>query len=444
MSEEFVVSISNVVTKIKNVLTTSIVLDHVWIQGEVSNLTKHRSGHYYFSLKDAHSELSCVMFSSAVSRLNFSLETGMDVLVKASVNVYEQRGSLQLVVRAMKPNGLGALYLEFEKRKNDLLRLGYFDDGHKLARPSIIGDLAIVTGNDTAALHDCMATIQKRWPMMQVTLYPCLVQGNNAPDTIISALKKADQNHHDAILIVRGGGSFEDLFCFNDVTLIKTIYDLKTYTVSGVGHEIDTTLCDLVCDHRALTPTAAAQWVSFDQEQMDSLIQSYQGQMFTTIKTRLHDRHAQLDRLMAHPYFQDPKQWIFEKQMRLDAFDQLLSTYKDRMSLYASKIHSLNDILILQAVKQKQNKHNELTQIQQSIQNAMASYFQENKKQFAILTSKLDAYSPLKTLSRGYAIATHDKTIIHSINDVDIDDKISVRVNDGSIEATIISKEKLS
>ena len=265
MRNEMVVSISSVIARIKNILTQTMDLDGIWIQGEISNLTKHRSGHYYFSLKDKSGVMSCVMFSSYVSRLNFNVQEGMRVLVSGSINVYEQRGSLQLVIRQMKQDGLGDLCLEFEKRKQDLLKAGYFDANHKKAKPEYIENIGVITGAGTAALQDVLSTIQKRWPMMKVTLYSSLVQGNFAPKSLIQSLKKADTFGHDALLIVRGGGSFEDLFCFNDVELIKTIYNLNTYIVSGVGHEVDTTLCDLVCDHRSVTPTAAAQWVTFDQ-----------------------------------------------------------------------------------------------------------------------------------------------------------------------------------
>ena len=170
-----VVSISSVIARIKNVLTQTMDLDGIWIQGEISNLTKHRSGHYYFSLKDKSGEMSCVMFSSYVSRLNFNVEEGMRVLVSGSINVYEQRGSLQLVIRQMKQDGLGDLYLEFEKRKQDLLRAGYFDESHKKTKPDYIENIGVVTGAQAAALQDVLSTIQRRWPMMKVTLYPSLV-----------------------------------------------------------------------------------------------------------------------------------------------------------------------------------------------------------------------------------------------------------------------------
>ena len=309
-----VVSISSVIARIKNVLTQTMDLDGIWIQGEISNLTKHRSGHYYFSLKDKSGEMSCVMFSSYVSRLNFNVEEGMRVLVSGSINVYEQRGSLQLVIRQMKQDGLGDLYLEFEKRKQDLLRAGYFDESHKKAKPDYIENIGVVTGAQAAALQDVLSTIQRRWPMMKVTLYPSLVQGSLAPKSLIQSLKEADTHNHDALLIVRGGGSFEDLFCFNDVQLVKTIYSLNTYIVSGVGHEVDTTLCDLVCDHRSVTPTAAAQWVTLDQYEVMTQILKDRELLRQNMSMILNHNKLKLDSYKNHPYLKDPKSFIIEKQ----------------------------------------------------------------------------------------------------------------------------------
>ena len=225
MSQDMIVPISAVVSRIKTIVS-NIEVHKVWIQGEVSNLTKHRSGHYYFSIKDNYAELSCVMFSSYVNKLTFSLEEGMKVLVKGSLNVYEQRGNLQLYVRTIKQDGMGELFLEFEKRKEMLFKQGYFEDSHKTIKPDFIENIGLITAKEGAALYDVMSTIQRRWPMLKVTLYPAYVQGSFAPASLIKQLKKADQNDHDAILIVRGGGSFEDLFCFNDVELVKTIYNV--------------------------------------------------------------------------------------------------------------------------------------------------------------------------------------------------------------------------
>lgn len=442
MRNEMVVSISSVIARIKNVLTQTMDLDGIWIQGEISNLTKHRSGHYYFSLKDKSGEMSCVMFSSYVSRLNFNVQEGMRVLVSGSINVYEQRGSLQLVIRQMKQDGLGDLYLEFEKRKQDLLKAGYFDESHKKAKPESIENIGVITGAQAAALQDVLSTIQKRWPMMQVTLYPSFVQGNLAPKSLIQSLKKADTHDHDALLIVRGGGSFEDLFCFNDVELIKTIYNLNTYIVSGVGHEVDTTLCDLVCDHRSVTPTAAAQWVTLDQYEVMAKILKNKELLSQNMSMILNHNKVKLDSYKNHPYLKDPKSFIIEKQLKLDGYNtqiehalelelqkkNVIKNYKEQMNLS-----------IMNLLKVQENK---LSMVPEKLESNMRVILQNSRHSLQKNCALLDAYSPLKVLSRGYSISKVNDKVIRHVKDVTSDDIMVTRVNDGVITSCVVSTKE--
>lgn len=437
-----VVSISSVIARIKNVLTQTMDLDGIWIQGEISNLTKHRSGHYYFSLKDKSGEMSCVMFSSYVSRLNFNVEEGMRVLVSGSINVYEQRGSLQLVIRQMKQDGLGDLYLEFEKRKQDLLRAGYFDESHKKAKPDYIENIGVVTGAQAAALQDVLSTIQRRWPMMKVTLYPSLVQGSLAPKSLIQSLKEADTHNHDALLIVRGGGSFEDLFCFNDVQLVKTIYSLNTYIVSGVGHEVDTTLCDLVCDHRSVTPTAAAQWVTLDQYEVMTQILKDRELLRQNMSMILNHNKLKLDSYKNHPYLKDPKSFIIEKQLKLDGYNtqiehalELELQKKNVIKNYTQQMH----LRMMNIVKVQENK---LSMVPEKLRSNMQVLQQNSRHSLQKNCALLDAYSPLKVLSRGYSISKIEDKVIKHVKDVARDDIMVTRVNDGVITSCVVSTKE--
>lgn len=437
-----VVSISSVIARIKNVLTQAMDLDGIWIQGEISNLTKHRSGHYYFSLKDKSGEMSCVMFSSYVSRLNFNVEEGMRVLVSGSINVYEQRGSLQLVIRQMKQDGLGDLYLEFEKRKQDLLRAGYFDESHKKAKPDYIENIGVVTGAQAAALQDVLSTIQRRWPMMKVTLYPSLVQGSLAPKSLIQSLKEADTHNHDALLIVRGGGSFEDLFCFNDVQLVKTIYSLNTYIVSGVGHEVDTTLCDLVCDHRSVTPTAAAQWVTLDQYEVMAKILNNKELLRQNMSMILNHNKVKLDSYKNHPYLKDPKSFIIEKQLKLDGYNtqiehalELELQKKNVIKNYTQQMH----LRMMNIVKVQENK---LSMVPEKLRSNMQVLLQNSRHSLQKNCALLDAYSPLKVLSRGYSISKIEDKVIKHVKDVARDDIMVTRVNDGVITSCVVSTKE--
>lgn len=437
-----VVSISSVIARIKNVLTQTMDLDGIWIQGEISNLTKHRSGHYYFSLKDKSGEMSCVMFSSYVSRLNFNVEEGMRVLVSGSINVYEQRGSLQLVIRQMKQDGLGDLYLEFEKRKQDLLRAGYFDESHKKAKPDYIENIGVVTGAQAAALQDVLSTIQRRWPMMKVTLYPSLVQGSLAPKSLIQSLKEADTHNHDALLIVRGGGSFEDLFCFNDVQLVKTIYSLNTYIVSGVGHEVDTTLCDLVCDHRSVTPTAAAQWVTLDQYEVMTQILKDRELLRQHMSIILNHNKLKLDSYKNHPYLKNPKSFIIEKQLKLDGYNtqiehalELELQKKNVIKNYTQQMH----LRMMNIVKVQENK---LSMVPEKLRSNMQVLLQNSRHSLQKNCALLDAYSPLKVLSRGYSISKIEDKVIKHVKDVARDDIMVTRVNDGVITSCVVSTKE--
>ena len=434
-----VVSISSVIARIKNVLTQTMDLDGIWVQGEISNLTKHRSGHYYFSLKDKSGEMSCVMFSSYVSRLNFDVQEGMRVLISGSINVYEQRGSLQLVIRQMKQDGLGNLFLEFEKRKQDLLKAGYFSEDHKKSKPDYIENIGVITGANAAALQDVLSTIQRRWPMMKVTLYPSLVQGNLAPKSLVQSLKKADLCGHDALLIVRGGGSFEDLFCFNDVELVKTIYDLNTYIVSGVGHEVDTTLCDLVCDHRSVTPTAAAQWVSIDQNEVMAKIIKDKVLLSRNMSIILDQYRSKLNLYQNHPYLKDPKSFIIEKQLKLDAYNTQL---EHALSLELQKrnlILNSREQLGLNMNRILKYHENKLLNIPEKLEMSMQTKLQDARHLLQQNCALLDAYSPLKVLSRGYSISKIENKVINSISDVNKDDIMVTRVHDGSITSRITS-----
>lgn len=437
-----VVSISSVIARIKNVLTQTMDLDGIWIQGEISNLTKHRSGHYYFSLKDKSGEMSCVMFSSYVSRLNFNVEEGMRVLVSGSINVYEQRGSLQLVIRQMKQDGLGDLYLEFEKRKQDLLKAGYFDESHKKAKPDYIENIGVVTGAQAAALQDVLSTIQRRWPMMKVTLYPSLVQGSLAPKSLIQSLKEADTHNHDALLIVRGGGSFEDLFCFNDVQLVKTIYSLNTYIVSGVGHEVDTTLCDLVCDHRSVTPTAAAQWVTLDQYEVMAKILNNKELLRQNMSMILNHNKVKLDSYKNHPYLKDPKSFIIEKQLKLDGYNtqiehalELELQKKNVIKNYTQQMH----LRMMNIVKVQENK---LSMVPEKLRSNMQVLLQNSRHSLQKNCALLDAYSPLKVLSRGYSISKIEDKVIKHVKDVARDDIMVTRVNGGVITSCVVSTKE--
>lgn len=444
MKEERVVLVSSVLQRIKVILTQTFDFSTVWIQGEISNLTKHRSSHYYFSLKDSRGEMSCVMFSSYVKHLDFSLEEGMNVQVQGSVNVYEVRGSLQLYVKRIRQDGMGALFLEYQKRYKKLLEQGFFEQSHKKEKPEWFDHIAIITAKEGAALQDALKTIQKRWPMLKVTLYPAYVQGNLAPSSLIEQIQKADQKGYDALLIIRGGGSFEDLFCFNDEKLVKTLYECKTYTVSGVGHEVDTTLCDLVCDHRAVTPTAAAQWVTLDQYEVFEQINLKTKQLSLSMHHILQRYHQQYQIYQQNPYLKDPLSWVYEKQLKLDSMHQSLEQGITRWILQKDTILQKKQEMVVQLQKKLEFSVTSMRYKEQQMLEHFHHFKHTQAQHLEKSVALLDAFSPLKTLSRGYSITKKDDSLIKSIHQVKLDDSLQVQVEDGLIHVSVTDKEETS
>lgn len=442
MNKVYIVPVSRLVERIKEILKQTVKMDDVWVQGEISNLTKHRSGTYYFSLKDEKSAISCVMFSSYVKLLKMDLEEGMQVRLQGTVNVYQERGQLQLQVKEVQPEGQGALYLEFEQRKKRLEQQGYFDPAHKKPKPEVIGDIGIITAKEGAALQDVLKTLHHRWPMMKWTLYPSLVQGNQAGAQLVEKLKEADQQSHDAILLVRGGGSFEDLFCFNDEELVKTIYHCQTYIVSGVGHQTDTTLTDFVSDYRAVTPTAAAQWVSLDQNEVRQQIALYQMQMNNLMRQRIQQQRTQLNVYLSNPYLQEPRSWLSDKRLTLDRLetqmDQAKNAILQNKEVIQFKKGSLESLL-----KKNLLQHQMLVQHKkEGFLQALQQYPLNLKNKLRQQEALLDAYSPLKVLARGYSVTEDDHGVISGVDQVKKGQRIHTIVKDGFITSEVIEKEK--
>lgn len=360
-----VVKVSDLVSRVNTFLQKCVNLSGCMIEGELSNVRNVR-GHYYFDLKDDKGQISCVMWVSHTYGLDFKPENGLSVLCAGSIAVYEARGALQLVVTDMRQTGIGALYIELEKRRKKLQAEGYFEASHKKQKPAWIESIGLVTGNNTAALEDVKKTIFTRWPMLKVTLYPALVQGANAPAEIAAALKKADTAGHDAILLVRGGGGIEDLFCFNDEEIVKTLYGMKTYTVTGIGHEIDTTLADLAADHRAVTPTAAAQWVTPDQRQVRADILNARKQMIHLAKNLFARASQNYLNLQSAPVLASPQNWILSRKQNAEVL--IASLKRLELSYFQAKSSELNNME--QALK---NAGKEYEAFQKNALNNLAS-----------------------------------------------------------------------
>jgi len=266
-------SVSSLNNKIKSLLETTFV--HILVEGEVSSATYHTSGHLYFTIKDNESSLKCVMFKSSVTKLKFRIETGQHIIVEGSLGVFVPRGEYQFYAVHIEPYGQGALALAYEQLKEKLSQKGYFDPSVKKAIPKIVRSIALVTAKDSAALHDMLKIIDKRWPLLEVTIVDTLVQGEQAPTQIAKAIKYADSLNADVIVAGRGGGSSEDLWAFNSEAVADAIFEAKTPIVSAVGQEIDVMISDFVADLRAPTPSAAMEMILPDKKEILQILDSY-------------------------------------------------------------------------------------------------------------------------------------------------------------------------
>ncbi len=437
-----ILTVSTLVHYLKQKLDQDMMIQKVLVQGEISNFTHHRSGHLYFTLKDQGSRISCVMFAMDAGLVQFKPKEGDKVIVQANTTVFETTGSMQLRVTKMKQDGLGDLFVEFERLKKKLFEEGLFAEEHKKVIPPYPMSIGLVTGASTAAREDVLITLKKRWPVATIVEYPCLVQGENASKDMIMALQRADQDALDVILLVRGGGSIEDLWAFNDETLAKVIYHMNTPICTGVGHEVDTTIVDFVSDLRAATPTAAAQRVTPDLIQVRAEIEQYKKRIELATKQKLLLKTEQLNYLKSKQVLNNPE-LLFEKSwMMLDFYEDKLNQTAQRFQLKRNEyLYQKEKLISCIEVKITQSK-NKLIYYQSSMSNSVTNILQSKRNKFIHEVALLDAYSPLKSLSRGYTIASSENQVITSINQLNEKQTFELTFQDGKIKAEVLSKEE--
>ena len=384
------VTVSSLLRYLKNKLDTDNNIQRVLVSGEISNFHNHFSGHLYFTLKDDNAAINCVMFKSYASKLTFTPKTGDKVIIQANTSIFETTGQLQLYVLKMNLDGLGDLYLKFEQLKNKLNTEGYFLDDHKkVLTKTYLDKVAVLVGDKSAAMSDIKTTFKRRWPLCKVDYYPVLVQGLDAPNSIINELKKVDELGYDAIILARGGGSFEDLFCFNDENLVKTIYDLKTFIITGVGHEQDLTLVDFVADKRAATPTASVELITPNISDTLDLINDYEYDL----NNILNDKFNNI-------------------KMNYDYLTNKLLNYQAHLNLISNEIDM------------KLNR----------INNNLKLKIERDKLSLKRLSTLLEAYNINNTLQRGYTILIQDDKVVKTKKEL-IDKEFNIKFIDGTIKA---------
>jgi len=412
----------------------------IWIQGEISNLAKPASGHCYFTLKDAGSQVRCAMFRNRNQYLRFRPENGDEILAMVTISLYEGRGEFQLLVESMEPAGDGALQRAFEELKQRLARTGLFDDEHKQALPAFPAVIGVITSPTGAAIRDILSILRRRYPLAGVIVYPVPVQGQGAAELICRTLAIADERGEcDVLILARGGGSLEDLWAFNEEVLAHAIHICKIPIVSGIGHEIDFTIADFVADHRAATPSAAAELVSPDQQQLARVVRSLQERLIRYIKHALllaGHRLLNLEKQLPHParQLQDISQRLDELAMRMSHSMRLVHDRKGRSLLELnSRINSYNPL------HQLKNFVGRSSFLEQRLHQAIFNSLSLAQTRLTSLARCLDTVSPLATLERGYAIVTDrdNKNIIRAAGQVRTGEVIITRFARGRIESTV-------
>ena len=432
----------DVVHAIKNSLERNASLHNIMIKGEISNFTNHRSGHWYFTLKDEKARISAIMFASYTRNAKFMPKEGMKVIVTANVSMYEASGNVQLYVSSMTSDGLGDLYLQIEERKQKLAKEGLFDARYKKPLPRFPMNIAVISAKTGAAIQDVLTTLSRRWPLADVHVYEALVQGVKASEDVIQKLYQADANHHDVILIVRGGGSIEDLWAFHSEELVRAVFHAKTPIISGVGHESDITLIDYVSDYRAPTPTGAAEVAVPDIYEVKENVRSLTNAMITSMRRIDRNARTSLQKVSSHPYLKDPNNYLKEYQMKVFMLNKALCDYPSKL---ASKRLRLNQTTQLLLQKQNQFQQEQMLIIHRYksiLEQSMQKQLIQKRHRYASLIELLDAYSPLSVLKRGYAITMKETHVIKSIEEIEKDEQIKIKMNDGIIYANVTNKEK--
>ncbi|MDR3242263.1 MAG: exodeoxyribonuclease VII large subunit [Lactobacillaceae bacterium] len=407
---------------LKHKFTADPYLQKVYLTGEVSNF-RRRPRHQYFSLKDDGAVINVTMFQGVFNKLPFELEDGMKVNLVGHLDLYEPAGNYSILVEKMEPDGIGALALQYEQLKNKLHAEGLFDQLQR-PLPRFPKKIAVITSPSGAVIRDIMTTVKRRYPIVQVYLYPAVVQGTSAVPSLMKQLELVAQSDYDVLIIGRGGGSIEDLWAFNDESLARQLVQMPMPVISSVGHETDTTIADFVADQRAATPTAAAELATpIPIVDLWNGIADLQGRMTNVMARQLQMLRERLARVQSSVVLTEPTRLHEGVSQRLDLANQHLITSLQR---------------------QLDSNQHRYALAKQRLYPAMQNHLERNQQRFGRDVNALNLVSPLAVLARGYSVVSNAQKIVSATADVAIDDKVVLRVSDGEISAVItdIRKQK--
>jgi exodeoxyribonuclease VII large subunit len=418
--------------------------DFVWVEGEVSNFAAPSSGHWYFTLKDGDAQVRCAMFRNRNQRVRFTPDNGDHIRLRCRVSLYEGRGEFQLIVEHMEHAGAGALQAAFEKLKAKLLAEGLFNPERKRPLPEAVSELGVITSPTGAAIHDILTVLKRRCPAIAVSILPVAVQGEAAAGEIVAAIEnvnrwqKEGKVQLDALIVGRGGGSLEDLWPFNEEIVARAIAASELPIVSAVGHEIDFTIADMAADHRAPTPSAAAELLSPDQREWQQRLEAIEANLVRLIKRKLADAQTRLDHLRAR--LKHPGAQLREQAQRLDDLEQrlilaqknLLQRRRSELALLESRLHAQSPLPRIQRMQR------ETEQLGQRLEAAMRQRLRDANERLAHLAQMLDSLSPLATLGRGYAIVTDSEgRVVTEAESVAVGDAVNARLARGRLGLTV-------
>ena len=439
-------------------------IPHCWVQGEISNLSRPLSGHWYFSLKDERGSIRCALFRLNQRKLKFALENGMSVVLRGAPTVYEARGDFQMVVQQIEPAGIGNLQLAFDQLKNKLRAEGLFDAEHKKPLPSSVHSIAVVSSANGAVIHDIINVLNKRSPFANINLYDTLVQGDDAHLKIIKALKMADADERCGVIILaRGGGSMEDLWAFNEESLARAIFACNKPIVSAIGHETDTTIADFVADARAPTPSAAAALVTPDKTELLNQLSKSKQNLASAVDQTIEKNQLVLQQLQFRMV--NPSQELQRKAQRLDEAEARLTRIINTLkTLNHAKLKTLNTELHQHSparfitYKIEQSKlaqqrllkagakcsglyKSEIKQLNTQLHQSVARVHSEQSSKLSKQAKALHILSPLSTLSRGYSITHNEQDfVLHNANEIKIGEVISTTLHQGQIHSKVYKK----
>lgn len=433
--ENTVMSVSQINSLIRGQLESEFSL--IWVQGEISNFKAHTSGHHYFSLKDKKSQINCVMFRGYNSKLKFRPETGMEVIIRGKISVYEPRGTYQLYCEMMEPVGAGALQKAYDQLKAKLQKEGLFDPQKKKPLPDFPKHIGVVTSPTGAAIRDILHVLKRRNRLAKITVIPAMVQGATAAPTLVKAISKAQKiKDLDVLIVGRGGGSMEDLWCFNDEKVARVIASSKVPVISAVGHEVDFTISDFVADRRAPTPSAAAEIAVKNSEDLLDKVHSLQDKCCQLIFSKIElyrEKIIGLERRLVDPKtkLKDHRQRCDELLVRLEQqVYQNLNHQRSRIKYLEKSLVNPQDLI------QRLKMH--LDRLKQSIWSSHQKRFQFKQSRVELLMGKLDSMSPLKVVDRGYSIIKHNDEVIKNYKQVNKEDELEVTLAKGRLSVKVL------